>query len=636
MKNFNLISPKDNGSEYTVRFQDPIVISKNSQIVFNFAELERAGEVVLNEDAHIEIVLDSADLLPRLDPGNGTDENQLFPGSNTKSVPISKGVYSYTQFRDEINHQFTLALQTIVDNYEMKAFNLDSRQATQRDLGFGLSFGNNYDTNFIPSGGSAMAFHNNVDLNDIGEITCNGGVNGTVDAGAMLAEKYLHRYDLDPTHGVDENLPQNFIKIRGVKSTSDQSGHIQFGLYGQEVSQTLGTGANRLFANGVNTALNPVNAVGRGATSGNHYLPVYCGMRVAPYGGNIEFFVGRNTATTGSMANFPSGWQNSIVDIQSVRVIRTIKVSDIFAEDEQPYFLFQTYQNTRGNFEGSVARNLRDCETNWRVIAITGASTEDNSYSLNVIFDSVNHMDKAYLTHKIEVGDDMNYGQGGNEVAKAKSQVPYNPVVGFSDSGDGWSISYARVGIRTGTENHSLILGYKLRFSEELQEVLSADETDFLLPNYVLPTANVLDYNEIASGQFDLFFNTNITNPWKRDSYSIFIDLPCNNYKNLSDKLNGGFRKSVLANIPAPFSSDTVVPATNSNNEITTVYEPYQPIKSDLMNNEISVNSFKITIVDMKTELLAKQLKSSTVNFTILCSDCANNERKQGNSAYNM
>ena len=228
------------------------------------------------------------------------------------------------------------------------------------------------------------------------------------------------------------------------------------------------------------------------------------------------------------------------------------------------------------------------------------------------------------------------HDRGGNEVAKAKSQVPYNPVVGFSDSGDGWSISYARTGIASGTENHSLILGYKLRFSEELQQVLSADETPFLLPNYVLPNANVLDYNEIASGQFDLFFNTNITNPWKRDSYSIFIDLPCNNYKNLSDKLNGGFRKSVLANIPAPFSSDTVVPASNSNNEITTVYEPYQPIKSDLMNNEISVNSFKITIVDMKTELLAKQLKSSTVNFTILCSDCANNERKQGNSAYNM
>jgi len=636
MKNFNLISPKGNGSEYTIRFQDPIVISKNSQVVFNFAELERAGEVVIQEDATIDLTLNSNDLLPRLSPANGTDANTLFDGSNTKSVSIPKGVYSYKAFKNIISSQFETAISSDVDNYEMKSFNTDDTLATERDLGFGLSFGNNYNDDNIPTGAGAMLYSNNVALNDIGEISCNGGVNGTVDAGAMLKEKYLHRYDLDPTHGVDQNEAQNFIKIRGIKSCSNQSGHIQFGLYGAEVSQTLGTGANRLFANGVNTALNPVNAVGVGSTSGNHYLPMYCGMRVAPYGGNIEFFVGRNTASTGSMANFPSGWQNSIVDIQSVRVIRTIKVSDIFAEDEQPYFLFQTYQDTGANFEGSVARELRDCETNWRVIAITGASSEDNSYSLNVIFDSRNHGDFAYLSHKIEIGDNMNYGTGGNEVAKAKSQIPFNPVVGYSDSGDGWSISYTSTGIDTGATKHSLILGYELKFSEELQKILSADETPFLLPNYVLPNSNVLAYNELASGQQELFFHTNITNPWKRDSYSIFIDLPCNNYKNLSSKVNGGFRKSVLANIPAPFSSDTVVPATTSNNEITTVYEPYQPIKSDLMNNEISVNSFKITIVDMKTELLAKQLKSSTVNFSILCSDCANNERRQGNSAYNM
>ena len=62
MKNFNLISPKGNGSEYTVRFQDPIVIDKNSQIEFKFAELERAGEVVLLEDQTITIKLSDADL----------------------------------------------------------------------------------------------------------------------------------------------------------------------------------------------------------------------------------------------------------------------------------------------------------------------------------------------------------------------------------------------------------------------------------------------------------------------------------------------------------------------------------------------------------------------------------------------
>ena len=95
----------------------------------------------------------------------------------------------------------------------------------------------------------------------------------------------------------------------------------------------------------------------------------------------------------------------------------------------------------------------------------------------------------------------------------------------------------------------------------------------------------------------------------------------------MSSKVNGGFRKSVLANIPAPFASNTLIEADNSNNKIVAVYEPYQSVKSDLLNNEITVNSFKITILDMKTELLAKQLSSSTINFSILCSDCADKNK---------
>ena len=143
-------------------------------------------------------------------------------------------------------------------------------------------------------------------------------------------------------------------------------------------------------------------------------------------------------------------------------------------------------------------------------------------------------------------------------------------------------------------------------------------------PYFTLPRdyySRFLTFNAVNEGKF--LHVSNIANPWKRDSYAIFIDLPCNNYKNLSSKLNGGFRKSVLANVPAPFASGDVITADNSNNNIVAVYEPYQSVKSDLLNNEISVNSFKITILDMKTELLAKQLSSSTVNFSILCSDCA-------------
>ena len=77
--------------------------------------------------------------------------------------------------------------------------------------------------------------------------------------------------------------------------------------------------------------------------------------------------------------------------------------------------------------------------------------------------------------------------------------------------------------------------------------------------------------------------------------------------------------KSVIANIPSPFSSADIVAAGNTNNEMVATYEPYQQVSSELKNNEISINSFKISILDMKTEQLAKQLSASVVNFSIHC-----------------
>ena len=110
MKNFNLISPKGNGSEYTVRFQDPIVIDKNSQIEFKFAELERAGEVVLLEDQTITIKLSDADLLPQLNTSDGTSPNKPYAAraEDTKTATISAGVYSYNEFLNQLQSAMSI------------------------------------------------------------------------------------------------------------------------------------------------------------------------------------------------------------------------------------------------------------------------------------------------------------------------------------------------------------------------------------------------------------------------------------------------------------------------------------------------------------------------------------------------
>jgi hypothetical protein len=623
MKNFNLISPKGNGSEYTVRFKDPIVIGKNSQIEFKFAELERAGEVVFQEDQTITITVDPSNVLPRLDPTDGTSPNNLFTDDlDSEGVSIKAGVYSYNELLNQLSTALGQSggLTTRLNLYEGISVNTDLSQDTQRDIGFGIQYGGTYN-NSKENPAIVPLFSNNIQTGTFlsnGEIVKTGGVASTLDGGAMLLNKYVHRYMIDVSNPIPANENQNYILLKGVKTCTNQTGEIHFGLYGAEVSETLGTGTNRLFANGT-TAINPLNSDGAngGSTSGNEYLPVYVGMKVGKYGGVIQIYEGRKG--TGAMTSSDAiySWANSTQNIESVRVVKTLRVNDLFNETDNPYFIFQTYQTSRTNPYGHIF---------YRVIVLTSDPSSNSGYNQKIIYDS--RPMNRFLPTTLEVGD-LTYGDAPNAIAKAKSQVPFNPVICATDADNGFQIRYPQCRISdVAVQADSIILDYSLTLSDELANALNVAPVSGTLSNmrpyFTLPAdyyTRFLTFNAVNDGKF--LHVSNIANPWKRDSYAIFIDLPCNNYKNLSSKLNGGFRKSVLANIPAPFASGDIIPADNSNNNIVAVYEPYQSVKSDLLNNEISVNSFKITILDMKTELLAKQLSSSTVNFSILCSDCA-------------
>ena len=635
MKNFNLVSPKGNGSEYTIRFQDPIVISKDSQIVFKFAELERAGEVVLQEDQSITINISDADLLPQLNTTDGTSPNKPYNArtESSKVATISAGVYSYNELivllQDAMN-TFAVDQLGICEGF---GINTDSTNATKTDIGFGLGYGGAYTTTAQGQVSLATDFESNITKNlTIGEFKASGGVNGQVDSACMVKGAYIHRYFLDVNDPLPlQNEAQNMILLRGIKQSGSQNGHIQFGLYNKPVSSTLGVGASRLFAGGVGANINPCNSDGaNGApTTGNKFLRCFVGFRCAPNSGILEVYEGRNGSAPPISNELIRNWGNSTVEIDSVRVVHQARVSDLFSETQQPMFGFQLYQIPN-----------EDNRSYYRLVAFSSNPMVDDDFGIKIIYDS--RVFNRYLPSTLEIGSGMDYGQAPNAVDKALSQLPYQVVLAMSDNDDGWGVQYPRI---ANLQLQAIPVKYSLTFTQQLGEALNipasstATGNDFtfdnVLPNFSLPlnlSSSFLRFNS----RYNLFHESNIANPWKRDSYSIFIDLPTDNYKNTSSKLNGGFRKSVLANLPAPFASNTLIEADNSNAKIVAVYEPFQPVKSDLKNNEISVNSFKITIVDMKTELLAKQLSSSVVNFTILCSDCADNQRKAGNSNYNM
>jgi len=647
MKNFNLISPSDNGFEYTIRFQDPIKIMKDSQIDFKFAELVRAGEVVFDEQQTITITAFGIDCLPRFDLADGTTACQPFIKefvggtavyTNELELTVPAGVYSYQDFRNTLQSTITTGLEQgllVVDDCKLIVFkgfgvNTDLKDHTQKDLAFGIeyNFENRDQDDGVPddfldidSGGE---FQMNVAVvNDKQIKKTSGGSDGELDGGAIVnpEDRYVHRYykasNQPPVHNFE-----NFIYAGGIHSTGDQVGDIHLGFYNIDASKTLGEGTSRLFVGG-SGGVNPVNAVGpMGDTTGENYLPVWLGIRVQPNTGQVEIYQGVDDQERG-----PEMADNQFYEIEKVEVVCSHPVYDLFDEEEQPQFFIQLYQ-TKNEYSGNWGSCGGDCQRKndgrsyYRVYALTGEGTASTSYSMKEIYDSQIH--GRHLNENLEIGSGITYGAAPNAIEKARSQMPYQVVVGMTNENEGWnSIRYPKI---TSGDSHyvgnHLLLNYKMSFSKELEDALNiprgktATELE-LSPNFILNP----DFGDSGNlhNYLGLLHNSNISNPWRREGYSIFIDLPCNNYKNVSDKLNGGFRKSVIANIPSPFASTDIVSADNSNSKIVATYEPFQSKLSVLKNNEMSVNSFKITIVDMKTEKLAKQLASSIINFTIHC-----------------
>ena len=654
MKNFNLISPSDNGFEYTIRFQDPIKIMKNSKIDFKFAELVRAGEVVFNEDQTITITAEPTDCLPQydIDDAVAASPNQkpflsedLTTYTNTLELVFPAGVYSYTDFRTQLESIINAGItrsggagkKSKIVNFEGFAVQSDLDSGKSTDIAFGIDYKLTrddpvYDPTEIeldPSGEYQM----NVQIDDntnyrgksISKTT--GGTNDRLDAGAIINVDfaYIHRY-FKNSNAPPKNNFENCIYVEGIDTTSNQAGDLHFGFYNTAVSKHLGEGTNRLFAGGTG-GVNPIQPDGSaGTTADNSYLPVPLGIKIEPYNGSLQIYNGFNPSQGIGYDNAP----NMNYEVNAIAILENIPIHTLFDEDQTPKFLIQLYQTTEEEAISRGTVNVDKRNSYLRIYALNnnplGASAE--SFNMTEVLDSATH--GFFLTHNFEVASSgVTYGEEPVARKKAQSQLPYQVVVGITEQDEGFkTIQYPQVAINDNDDSDQpeagcLLLNYQMEFSKELAKALNIpfqNKRRILdhSPNFVLDQTLISNPASLHNNA-NLFHNSNITNPWKRDSYSIFIDLPCNNYKNTSDKINGGFRKSVIANIPAPFSSADIVESGNSNTEMVAVYEPFQVVQSDLKNNEISVNSFKISILDMKTEQLAKQLAASTVNFTIHC-----------------
>ena len=108
---------------------------------------------------------------------------------------------------------------------------------------------------------------------------------------------------------------------------------------------------------------------------------------------------------------------------------------------------------------------------------------------------------------------------------------------------------------------------------------------------------------------------------WRNESYSIALkELPIKNYKNTEKKSQGGFSKTILANLPVPFS-DAQSYATKTKQMITATYKPNYQIVSNLYNQAFTTNHFSVEIRKLATDKPANEIQKSIINFTIMPPD---------------
>jgi hypothetical protein len=561
--NFNLISPSSNGNEYTINFKDPIKIGANSKLELNWAEFMRKGEIIIEDDQTIDITCDNN--LPTHIPGTPATANSF-----VLQVGIPRGKYELTEFQDLIEQLTNQEINNKKELLNYKSATVDNNNGNfgsglQDDGKIGLvlettTYGlfnfdgtNEHDGQTATSGGNVVSY-----------TTANN--TGTYDNYANSDTHFdFYRANCPKNQG-EQN---SFAHFKSINRIDAQTGKIFFGLIGKEYTDGIG-GAPPTRTHGNNP---PVLHNGVPAA----FVGVDCGDST----GDLVIYVAKNSG-----GNTIDTWNDQNQEIAGMHVVQRIPVAT-----------FNTSQAYDLLFGTEIDNTTASPSIRWKI-----ANYQGGAY--NEIYDS--KPNRMNLPFKLLVGDTTVY----NNALALNSQIPFGLQVSATNADEGWDdISYTELDKTesgaSDAEPISIVRDYKILLSQELADIFSTVATvSNLYPNGCQDAATLID--------------TNLDVNWKSQNYSIFINLPTNNYKNVAEKKDGGFKKSILGNIPAPFTTGAINTKQGADTgDVVATYQPYNPIVSDLKNNEIQTNTLEIKIVDMLTEKPATEINRSIVNFTI-------------------
>ena len=563
--NFNLISPSTNGNDYVINFKDPITINENSKVSLNWVELQRKGVIVLEEEATITYTFNNN--LPALKPGTGVLNEIGF------NVTIPAGKYELSEFQDliETKTDAQLAITPRLKNRYRSATvennNINQNTGLQEDgkvglvletielLPFGIDGANSHDSATATGAGAVVAY-----------TTANN--TGTYDNYAN-SDAHFDFYRADCPK--DTELMNSYCLFQSIERPTAQTGNIFLGLVGKEYTTGFDTPPTRTTGNNPPVLKNNVPACFIGIELGTHTGYISITMAANAAGDTIDQWTDQNQEIT------------DMVEIQRLPVATTVNPSQAYN------MLF-----------GMEIDNSSDSPSlRWKV-----ANYQNGVYQ--ELYDS--QPTNKNLPFKLLVGDGVSY----TTAIARNSQIPFGFQTSVQNQDQGFkNITFSSINkLLNGNSNgvpYTIIRDYQIDLSANLQDVLNIGGTG-IIPE--LHPNGCQDACDLIESNLDL--------NWKSQNFSIFINLPTNNYKNVKQQRDGGFKKSILANIPAPFTTGAINSQQGSDNGIViSTYQPYTPIISNLKNNKITTNTIEIKIVDMSDERPAEVITRSIVNFTI-------------------
>ena len=621
--NFNLVSNEtNNGHEFNVRLSNPVTIPANSQIYMNFAEMTRDSKIRLDEKGVVTLNLNK--VFPNVYPSDQTTPNNpliIDPAATTaftNTFDIPAGSYTFTAFRDLLNDN----LNKLIDSthaafYNARAEGRIGDDGRDNDIRFGYSLGNKYGNATDPNentvsvldqGFSATNFFQATQtVTDADDPSGLRPVAYAKDTGTGVAKQY-DNYALSKNHyfhyafktdlgATVEDPQQNFIFAQTILPVHAMTGACTIGLYSPEYALMSG-GANRTAG-----AALPRNIPIAGTTSSK--LACFCSVefletgRTGPGAASLVR-VNWATSTIDGVQKTIKEWPNINQTISGMKSNNIGNAASIFGAANRPMIAMQTYLDEDDEvFETDPRLYLRVFK-----IGNVGAGTAGDPF-FEEIYDSKltgEYIPKSFFEAEAAFYDNAN---------KVNSQIPFSVIMSAQVAEEGFEIvQYVELDKSANSSDDAkpatIIDNYSLSFNQELTKVFLQTSTPNLFPNHTFR-------------RIDLFYNRDFSLEWRRKNYTVFLEnLPIQNYKNVSEKRQPAYQKAILANIPAPFgiASQLVEPGQDEQ-ELVTVYQPYNSIITDLRNNELVVNNFGIRIVDMADESTAKEITESVINFTI-------------------